>query len=70
MSGGADERIATLAHDLRTPLAIVSGFTEMLLTRYESLTDEQRREFLERAHTAADEMKAILDAERSERLGF
>jgi signal transduction histidine kinase len=63
----AEQRLADLVHDLRTPLAIVVGFTELLLTRNDSLTAEQRQDYVERAQAAAADMRAILDAERPQR---
>jgi K+-sensing histidine kinase KdpD len=65
----AEARLVALAHDLRTPLAIMAGFTELLLTREDSLTPEQRHEYIERTQAAAVEMRSILDAERAERQG-
>jgi signal transduction histidine kinase len=66
---GRDERLVRLMHDLRTPLTIVSGFTEMLLRRWDEIEAEQRRDFLERIDEGAREMRAILDAERAGRSG-
>jgi signal transduction histidine kinase len=63
----AEARLIDLAHDLRTPLAIVVGFTELLLAREDSLTPEQRHDYVERAGAAAADMRAILDAERARR---
>jgi signal transduction histidine kinase len=63
----ADARLIDLVHDLRTPLAIMSGFTELLLAREDSLTPEQRHDYIERAQAAAAEMRAILDTERTQR---
>jgi signal transduction histidine kinase len=63
-----DERITRLAHDLRTPLTIVSGFAELLARRGEELDPEQRADFIARIDAAAREMRVILDTERDERL--
>jgi signal transduction histidine kinase len=65
---GDGERIVTLVHDLRTPLTIVQGFADLLARRSDSLTDVQREEYVTRIAAAAEEMKAILDDERSRRL--
>jgi signal transduction histidine kinase len=62
-----EEELVRLVHDLRTPLTIVSGFTEMLLRRGDEIDAEQRREFLERIDEGAREMRAILDAGRAGR---
>lgn len=63
-----DERLVDLVHDLRTPLTIVQGFADLLARRSSSLTEEQREEYVQRIAAAAAEMKAILDAERAQRL--
>jgi signal transduction histidine kinase len=68
MSGGHDERLVTIVHDLRTPLTIVQGFADLLTRRGATLTDEQREEYVTRIAAAAGEMKAILDDERTQRL--
>jgi signal transduction histidine kinase len=68
MSGGHDERLVTIVHDLRTPLTIVQGFADLLARRGATLTDEQREEYVTRIAAAAGEMKAILDDERTQRL--
>lgn len=64
-----DERIAKLAHDLRTPLTIVSGFADLLQRRGADLPPDEVADFVERIAEAAREMKELLDAERDERLG-
>jgi K+-sensing histidine kinase KdpD len=68
MSDGGDERLVSIVHDLRTPLTIVQGFADLLSRRGESLSAEQREEYVTRIAAAAGEMKAILDDERSRRL--
>ena len=35
--------ISTVAHELRSPLTSVNGFTATLLRRWERFTDEQKR---------------------------
>lgn len=63
-----DERLVALVHDLRTPLTIVQGFADLLSRRGASLTEEERTEYVARIAAAANDMKAILDDERSQRL--
>jgi len=64
----ASERLVTLVHDLRTPLAIVLGFAELLEKRGEELTPTQRQEYIERLAAAAAEIRDLLDAERAGRV--
>jgi signal transduction histidine kinase len=63
-----DERLVSLVHDLRTPLTIVQGFADLLSRRGATLTEEERNEYVARIAAAANDMKAILDDERSQRL--
>lgn len=62
------EFISTAAHELRTPLAAVLGFTELLLQ--EGFEREQQREFLaiieERAQTLTNIVDELLDLSRIE----
>lgn len=64
----ADERLVRLVHDLRTPLTVISGFCELLDRQSATLTDEQKKEYLQRVSAAAAELREILDHERDERL--
>ena len=59
-----DDVVRRLVHDLRTPLAIVGGFAELLERRGDQLSDEQRAEYLERIRESATRMSEILDDAR------
>lgn len=54
------EFISTVAHEFRTPLATVLGFSELLLSR-DDFDEVQRREFLTYIHQKADNLSAIVD---------
>jgi signal transduction histidine kinase len=41
------ELVANVSHDLRTPLATLQGYIETLLLKEDSLTEEERRNYLE-----------------------
>ncbi len=56
--------VGQLIHDLRTPLAVVSGFAELLERRGDVLTGDQRAEYLARILEGAREMDQILDRAR------
>jgi signal transduction histidine kinase len=55
-----DER-RRLRHDLRTPLTIVTGFSEVLAAD-RPISDEARRDYAARIHAAAEELRQMLDA--------
>jgi signal transduction histidine kinase len=56
-----DDARRRLRHDLRTPLTIVTGFAEVLATD-RPISDADRREYAERIHAAAIELREMLDA--------
>jgi signal transduction histidine kinase len=56
--------VAELVHDLRTPLAVVSGFAELLERRGDVLTAEQQAEYLARIIEVVREMDQILGRSR------
>ena len=53
------EFLATAAHELRTPMASILGFSEVLLTH--QLDAAQNKEFLNIIHTQSQQMSSILD---------
>jgi signal transduction histidine kinase len=55
-----DER-RRIRHDLRTPLTIVSGFSEVLAAD-RPISDEARRDYAARIHAAAEELRELIDA--------
>ena len=57
----ADAARSRLLHDLRSPLAIIDGFSALLERDDESLTPEQRRDFAARIRAAAADMRRLLD---------
>ncbi|HSR28722.1 MAG TPA: histidine kinase dimerization/phospho-acceptor domain-containing protein [Actinomycetes bacterium] len=54
------ELISTLAHELRSPLTSVKGFTSTLLHRWERFTDEQKREMLATVNMDADRVTRLI----------
>ena len=56
-----DDGLGGLRHDLRTALAIVIGFAEILVAE-QTLSDEQRRDLSARVLRAAFEMRTLLDS--------
>ena len=60
MSMAADD-LQTLVHDLRTPLTLVEGFSDLLVRRGEELPASERDEYVQRIAAAAREMRELLD---------
>jgi signal transduction histidine kinase len=54
------ELISTLAHELRSPLTSVKGFTSTLLHRWERFSDEQKREMLATVNMDADRVTRLI----------
>jgi signal transduction histidine kinase len=50
-----------LSHALRTPIAVIQGFAELLLRDDVTLTEEQRTHYARRIHDGAAELRGILD---------
>jgi signal transduction histidine kinase len=60
--------VATVAHELRSPLTGIKGFTSTLLTKWDRFSDEQRQLMLETVDADADRLgrliTELLDAAR------
>ena len=49
-----------LRHDLRTPLAVIVGFADVLALKDE-IDDGERREYAQHISTAANEIRELLE---------
>jgi signal transduction histidine kinase len=56
----AIELIATVSHEIRSPLTTIKGFTKTLLDRWERLNDEIKLEMLRAINDDADRVTRIL----------
>jgi hypothetical protein len=56
----AVEIIATVSHELRSPLTSIKGFTSLLLSRWDSIADDRKKEMLESVRHDADRVTRML----------
>jgi signal transduction histidine kinase len=56
-----DETLRALVHDLRAPLTVVEGFSDLLARRADQLAAAEREEYVGRIAAAAREMRELLD---------
>jgi signal transduction histidine kinase len=52
--------VATVAHELRSPLTGVKGFVQALLNRWDKLTDDQRKLMLTTVNADADRLARLI----------
>jgi signal transduction histidine kinase len=52
--------VSTVAHELRSPLTSVKGFTATLLTKWTRFTDDQKRVMLETVNADADRVTRLI----------
>ena len=53
--------VRRLVHDLRSPVAVIEGFAQLLERGTDTLTAEQRADYTRRIVEAAGEIKVLLD---------
>lgn len=56
----SSELIATVSHEIRSPLTSVKGFTSTMLRRWDRFSDEQKRAMLETINHDADRVTRLL----------
>ncbi|MDP5168775.1 MAG: HAMP domain-containing histidine kinase [Bacteroidia bacterium] len=54
------ELIANVSHDLRTPLSITRGYVETLLMKGETISAEQRKQYLETIHQSSERLSRLV----------
>lgn len=55
------ELIANVSHDLRTPLSILKGYVETLQMKSDSLTEEEKKEYLNITHDNIDKLSNLIN---------
>lgn len=57
---GFAEMISMIAHELRSPLTSIKGFSATLVKRWDRFTDEQKLEFVETIRSDAERMSRVV----------
>lgn len=55
------ELIANVSHDLRTPLAILKGYIETLQMKRDTLSEEEKQEYLQITHSNVDKLSKLIN---------
>ncbi len=55
------ELIANVSHDLRTPLAILKGYIETLQMKTETLSENEKQEYLQITHDNVDKLSNLIN---------
>ncbi|MEM9142613.1 MAG: HAMP domain-containing sensor histidine kinase [Bacteroidota bacterium] len=55
------ELIANVSHDLRTPLAVLKGYIETLQIKGETLSENEKKEYLEITHGNVDKLSKLIN---------
>src|SRR5262249_8666972 len=53
--------VSTVAHDLRSPLRSIEGFSQMLVEDYDKVLDQQGRDIIKRIRHATTRMGSLTD---------
>ena len=53
--------VANVSHELRTPLTSISAYAELLQVRMDSMSDQERNEFLKVIHNESVKLSEIID---------
>ena len=61
LNASKDKFLSILAHDIKNPLSTVFGISELLLSDYDKLSEEELKVFVKDIHTLADNLYEIID---------
>ena len=54
------ELVSNVSHDLRTPLAIIHGYTETLLIKDKELSDQERKQYLNNINSSTEKLAKLV----------
>ncbi|QBI21559.1 PAS domain-containing sensor histidine kinase [Egibacter rhizosphaerae] len=60
LDAARSDLVATVSHELRSPLTAVKGFTKTLLAKWDRFTDDQKRQMLTTVNADADRVTRLL----------
>ncbi len=55
------ELVANVSHDLRTPLAAVQGYIETILLKSETLTEDERKNYMQTILSSTERLKKLVE---------
>jgi signal transduction histidine kinase len=55
-----DQLLASISHDIRTPLTVVAGFSEVLASSWDALSEAERREMVQMVRTGSNSLVDII----------
>jgi signal transduction histidine kinase len=61
VEGNRRELVANISHDIRTPLAAMSGYTETLIDKDATLSAKERKQYLEISLKSVDSIRSLVD---------
>ncbi len=61
LNSNKDKFFSIIAHDLKSPLSGLLGFTEILVDEYDDLQDAEIKEFIGHSHQGAKNINALLE---------
>lgn len=61
IDGAKSEFVSIISHDLRSPLSTLTGYADLMVTRWDGLTDEQKQNFLAIISRTAKSLAQLID---------
>jgi signal transduction histidine kinase len=61
LNASKDKFLSILAHDIKNPLSSIHGISDLLISDYEKLTNEEKKVFTQDIHTLSNNLFEIID---------